>query len=422
MAHTVTLMAVDDLLPYAANARTHSADQIKRIAASIKEFGFNNPILIDGAKGIIAGHGRLAAAKKLDLVSVPVIELTHLTDAQRRAYILADNRLALDAGWDEGVLAEELKRLSEDAFDLSLTGFGQDELDKLLGAVAPTEGLTDEDDVPEVPQNVHGVERGQVWRLGRHRLMCGDSTDEAHVATLLNGRRGALCFTSPPYSDQRDYGGGKDLSTVKLAQFLRTPCDLFAVNLGMQRKDGEVFSYWDEYIASARKAGLKFLSWNVWDRAYAASIGQQTAMFAIEHEWILVFGAAIKNLNLTIENKTSGETQKGTNREKDGKMSDRRNRQTHSHRRLGTIIRQDIHRGAAPHPAMFPVSLPSAYVEACSNEGDLVFEPFGGSGTTAIACEMLNRECAVMELDPHYCSVIIERWQQFTGQKAELVG
>lgn len=419
MAHNVVLTPIDELLPYAANARTHSADQVKRIAASIKEFGFNNPILVDGAKGVIAGHGRLEAAKKLKLGTVPVIELAHLTDAQKRAYILADNRLALDAGWDDATLAVEMKRLQEDAFDLGLTGFSQEEIDKLLGGTPVTEGLTDEEEVPEDVPAI--AQRGQVWKLGRHRLMCGDSTCEEDVARLMDGKRASFCFTSPPYSDQREYNGGKDLSTQKLAKFLQAPCDLFAVNLGLQRKDGEVCPYWDDYITAAKSVGLRFLSWNVWDRLHACSIGQHTAMFPIEHEWILVFGATAAKLNRIVPNKTAGQKYTGTNREIDGRMSGRRVETTGDFRPIGTVMRCDVHRGDAPHPAMFPVSLPEAYIEACTQRDENVLEPFGGSGSTLIACEKTGRLCFMMELDEKYCDVIISRWEAFTGLKAELV-
>jgi ParB-like nuclease domain len=194
---------VAELVPYARNARTHSDAQVARIAASIREFGFTNPVLVDGERGVIAGHGRLLAARKLGMAEVPVIELSHLSEAQKRAYILADNRLALDAGWDEELLRIELGDLRDLGFDLDLTGFGADEIGKLL--IDAGDGLTDPDLVPEAPENP--VSRlGDAWVLGRHRLMCGDATDEATVAKALNGVRPHLCVTDPPYGVSYDPG------------------------------------------------------------------------------------------------------------------------------------------------------------------------------------------------------------------------
>ena len=207
--------AIDALLPYARNPRTHSPAQIAKIAASIVEFGWTQPILVDGDNGIIAGHGRLAAARKLELVEVPVIELGHLSPAQKRAYVIADNRLALDAGWDDELLALELVELSEAGYDLQLTGFEDDELAKMLADLSESEaGDADDeseaeadDDVPEPPKQP--ISRaGDVWQLGPHRLICGDASDPSVIATLMLSEQASLCFTSPPYGNQRDYTSG----------------------------------------------------------------------------------------------------------------------------------------------------------------------------------------------------------------------
>jgi ParB-like nuclease domain len=205
---------IDALLPYARNPRTHSPEQIAKIAASIVEFGWTQPILVDGDNGIIAGHGRLAAARKLELVEVPVIELDHLSPAQKRAYVIADNRLALDAGWDDELLALELAELSEAGYDLLLTGFEDDELAKMLAdlgddGAAPEQDSDPEadDEVPEPPKQP--ISRtGDVWQLGPHRLICGDASDPVAIATLMQGEQASLCFTSPPYGNQRDYTTG----------------------------------------------------------------------------------------------------------------------------------------------------------------------------------------------------------------------
>ena len=190
---------VTALIPYAKNSRTHDDAQVAQIAASIKEFGWTNPILIDGDKGIIAGHGRLMAARKLKMDKVPVIELNGMTEAQKKAYVIADNRLALNAGWDNAMLTIELKDLEDEGFDLSLTGFDQDELDALLNPIEPTTGLTDEDAVPDVPEEPK-TKLGDIYILGNHRLMCGDSCSVTDMEKLVNDRQVDMWLTDPPYN------------------------------------------------------------------------------------------------------------------------------------------------------------------------------------------------------------------------------
>ena len=235
---------VSALIPFARNSRTHSDEQIARIAASIVEFGWTCPILTDGKNGIVAGQGRWAAARRLGLTEVPVIELGHLTPHQKRAYVLADNRLALDAGWDEEMLALELAELSEAGFDLGLTGFDDAEIERLLAEDLSVEeqhqdaGETDED-IPEVP--VVPVSRpGDLWQLGQHRLICGDATDTSVVATLMAGKQASLCFTSPPYGNQRDYtsGGISDWDSLMRGVFANLPMAAdgqVLVNLNIKR-------------------------------------------------------------------------------------------------------------------------------------------------------------------------------------------
>ena len=267
------------------------------------------------------------------------------------------------------------------------------------------------------------VGRYYVLRLkSKHRLLCGDSTDKADVDKLMDGNRAVFCFTSPPYSDQRDYRGELKLDPSHLAKFLNAPCDLFAVNLGMKRKDHEVVTYWDEYIEIAKDYGHKLLSWNIWSREDCGyTVGQISAMFAIDHEWIFVFGKH-KKINLTVPNKDAGDFKDYcANRQKSGKTTKSKSVTTKNKRQLGTVLRvntQLARNNDFDHPAMFPVELPEKYIEACSNEKDIVFEPFTGSGTTLIACEKTNRQCYGMEIDPHYCSVIIKRWQDYTGKEA----
>ena len=408
---------VSALIPYIRNARTHSPEQIAQIAASIREFGWTNPVLVDGENGIIAGHGRVLAARKLGMEEVPCIELAGLSDTQRRAYIIADNKLALNAGWDDELLAIEFAELADAGFDNLLTGFTQDEIDALTPEQIP-EGLTDDDAVPDVqPDPVSKL--GDVWLLGKHRVMCGDSTSIDAVEELMQGESAELCFTSPPYLDQREYNGGKELSTEYLATFVRSSYGFvkyFAVNLGYSRKNGEVNQYWNDYIKEAEDCGLKLLSWNVWDRSgLGGSIGNQTAFFPIWHEWIFVFGEKAKELNRTKKNKSAG-SKSGTNRQADGTLL-KGSGVTAEFGKMGTVTACGVADGKL-HPAMFPVELPEEYINAMTDEGDCVYEPFGGSGTTLIACEKTGREARLMELDPKYVDVIVRRWQEFTGKQA----
>lgn len=420
---------IDSLLPYINNARTHDATQVSQIAASIKEFGFNNPVLIDGDNGIIAGHGRVQAAKILDMETVPAIELSHMTETQKKAYILADNRLALNAGWDEELVSLELKELLDNEFDIDLTGFSVDDI-----LNPESEGLTDEDAVPEIPEEPI-TRLGDIWILGNHRVMCGDSTSIDAVEKLMDGSKAELLFTSPPYSDMRDYNGEKDLSVDNLVNFIPTwkPfCEYQCVNLGIKIKDREVVEYWREYIEKAKECGYKLLAWNVWNKAQGGSIASATAMFMLTHEWIFVFGDDFKRLNRTelnqldkYEARHGKDWDKGLKgksiRGRDGNMS-KTTSKTYAHHQLESVITQTPELGPVrkTHPAIFPVSLPEKYIEAMTRARDFVVEPFGGSGTTLIACEKTDRNCRIMELDTKYVDVIVKRWQDYTGKEAIL--
>jgi DNA modification methylase len=284
---------------------------------------------------------------------------------------------------------------------------------------------SDEDEVPDSAQVEPITKLGDLYLLGNHRLLCGDSTSIDAVEKLMNGEKAEMCFTSPPYADQREYNGEKELSTEHLATFIRAAygnVNYFAVNLGYSRKNGEVNPYWDDYIKEAKNCGLKLLSWNIWDRGSPYSIGQQTAMFPIEHEWIFVFGTSIKDLNTTVANKHAGGKGAVSNREADGTLKRKKPPVIRDFRELGTIVRTDVDKThEIDHPAKFPVEFAEAYIEACTDINQNVYEPFGGSGSTLIACEKTNRRCFMMELDPHYCDVIIARWEKYTGKKAELL-
>jgi DNA modification methylase len=418
-ADKVEKWKISKLIPYARNARTHSDEQVGQIAASIKEWGWTTPVLVDEEGGIIAGHGRTLAAQKLGMTEVPVMVAKGWSEAKKRAYVLADNKLALNAGWDNEMLALELGELGDLGFDLDLTGFTADEIAALMPEQIEA-GLTDEDAVPEVPEQPVTV-LGDIWVLGKHRLMCGDSTSIDAVDKLMDGQKAEFCFTSPPYADQREYNGDKELSTEHLATFIRTAsgfCNFFAVNLGISRKENEINQYWDDYISEARSCGLKLLSWNIWNReGMGGSIGNMTAMFPIEHEWIFVFGSEGKDINRTRDNKYGGISGKSTIRQKGGETTPN-NWEINKKGKIGTVFTCDFARGKKEHPAMFPVEFPVGYIESCTNSNDIVYEPFGGAGSTMIACEKLKRQARLIELDPKYCDVIVKRWQDFTGKIA----
>jgi DNA modification methylase len=383
-----------DLIPYARNSRTHSDAQVSKIAASIREFGFLNPIIVDGKNGIIAGHGRVMAAQKLGLTDVPVIEAAHLTDAQKRAYVIADNRLALDAGWDNEMLKIELQDLDLAGFDLGLTGFDLDELTDLLAE--PTEGLTDEDDVPEVPAIPLTVE-GDVWLLGRHRLMCGDSTSIDAVDKLMAGRKADMVFTDPPYAL---FGNSTGVAGVTDDNMVRSFFRDIMVNLKVTAKPyAHIYMCCDWHSAFsleavARSIELKAKNLCIWDKGD----GGVGAMYQQCYEMVWFFD------NSPTANTIMGKTKAGV-RTVQGKPN---------------IWRVKRHMKDRVHNAQKPVDLVRIPIGASSDSGDLVLDLFGGSGTTLIAAECEARSSCSMELDPKYCDVIVKRWQDFTGQQATL--
>lgn len=376
--------SIADLIPYARNSRTHSEAQVAKIAASIREFGFLNPVIIDGDNGIIAGHGRVLAAQKLNLESVPVIEASHLTDAQRRAYIIADNRLALDAGWDDEMLRVEFSDLAEMGFDLELTGFGLDE----IAALEPeqiTEGLTDEDSVPEVPEVPVTVE-GDVWVMGSHRLMCGDSTSIGAVDTLLQGKKAGMVNTDPPYG-------------VSYQSNMRTKSEKFAVI-----KNDDVFLDIAPVI-HACSDGWVFV-WTSW-KVLPQWLGQFEA-FGYPTNQVIWYkpGGGIGDLKKTFASDYETALVWHRGAELTGK-------------RIGSVwkIGKD---GASEyvHPTQKPVALAEEAIDKTTRKGCMVLDLFGGSGSTLIACEKTGRDARLMELDPKYCDVIVKRWQDFTGKQA----
>jgi len=386
-------VSVESLIPYARNSRTHSPQQVDKIAASIKEFGFLNPIIVDGENGIIAGHGRVMAAQKLRLSDLPVIEASHLTEAQRRAYVIADNRLALDAGWDNDMLKVELQDLNAAGFDLTLTGFDLGEIGNFLAE--PTEGLTDEDAVPDVPAVPVTVE-GDVWVLGRHRLMCGDSTSIDHMERLCEGQLVDMWITDPPYNVAYE-GNTKEKLTIKndsmsddsFRQFLR---DAYSAADAVMKK-GAVF-----YIWHADSEGYNF-------RGAASDVGWPIRQCLIWKKSSLVMGR--QDYHWMHEPCLYG-------------WKEGASHLWASDRKQTTILEFAKPRRNGEHPTMKPVELFEYQMLNNTKGSDLVLDSFAGSGTTAIACEKHGRNARLMELDPKYCDVIIKRWQDFTGQQATI--
>lgn len=377
------MAATSGLIPYARNSRTHSDAQVAKIAASIREFGFLNPIIVDGDKGIIAGHGRLMAAQKLGLAEVPVVEASHLTAAQKRAYVIADNRLALDAGWDNDMLKIELADLDGLNFDLSLTGFDVGELDALL-ADEGTDGLTDADAVPDVPAVPVTVE-GDVWLLGRHRLMCGDSTSIDAVERLMAGEAIDLVHTDPPYGinekGMRADRGGLT-SNSKLPDFNDTSTDAakdafnLCEGLGIKRQ-----VWWGaNYYAHALP---ETANWFVWDKRVDDKY--KDTQSDCELAWVKSKWSSVRIFRHVWKGMIK-DSEKGQKR---------------------------------VHATQKPVAL-AEWVFDYYKDVKTVLDLFGGSGSTLIAAEKQGKQSFLMELMPAYCDVIITRWQDFTGQTATL--
>lgn len=386
---------IEDLSPYARNSRTHSDEQVAQVAASIKEFGFTNPVLIDSDDGIIAGHGRVLAARKLKMPEVPCIRLGHLTESQKKAYIIADNKLALNSGWDEEMLKLELLELKELDYDIDVIGFNADELMALLDEQEATEGLTDKDAVPEAPEEPV-TKLGDVWLLGNHRLMCGSSTVISDMDKLVNERKVDMWLTDPPYNVAYE-GKTKDALTIEndsmgndeFRQFLR---DAY-VTADAVMKAGAVFYIWHadsegyNFRGAAFDAGWKVRQCLIWKKSTMV-MGRQD--YHWKHEPCL-YGW----------------------KEGAGHLWATDRKQT-------TILEFDKPSRNGEHPTMKPVGLFEYQMLNNTKGGDIILDSFGGSGTTIIAAEKNGRIGYLMELDPKYCDVIINRWQDFTGKEATL--
>jgi DNA modification methylase len=418
--------ALDRLRPYARNPRTHSDGQVAQIAASIVEFGWTNPVLVSGDGTVIAGHGRLDAARRLGLGSVPVLVLDHLSEAQRRAYLIADNKLALNAGWNEELLAAELHSLNGDGFDLALTGFDEAELNRLLAPLDETgdnEAEADGDEAPNPPRNPV-TQPGDLWCLGSHRLLCGDSINPEDVARVMDGERASLVFTSPPYGNQRDYttGGIGDWNALMQGVFGRlagvmTDNGQVLVNLGLVHRDNEWQPYWQAWLDWMRQQGWRRFGFYIWDQGPGLP-GDWNGRLAPAFEFLFHFNRATRKPNKIVPCKWAGHINDshGGMRDKDGSVGE----WTHAGQGVqetripDNVIRITRHKARGietEHPAVFPVALPEFIMNAYSNERDIVFEPFAGSGTTLIAGERTGRRVRAIELAPAYVDVAILRWR-----------
>jgi DNA modification methylase len=377
-------LAVDGLIPYARNSRTHDDAQVAQIAASIREFGFTNPVLVDANGGIIAGHGRVLAARKLSMAEVPCIRLDYMTDTQRKAYVIADNKLALNAGWDAEMLLLEIQELEAAEFDLALLGFTPDE----LAAMTPEEiapGLTDEDAVPELqPDPISRL--GDVWLLGKHRVMCGDSTGIDAVDSLMDGKKADMVNTDPPYGVS--YQSNMRTKSAKFDVLKNDDVILEVVPVIEACSTGWVFIWttWkviDKWLENTKGFGFP-TNMVIWSKG-GGGIGDLKKTFSTDYEMALVFNRGAELCG----------------------------------KRVGSVWRVGKD-GAAEyaHPTQKPVALAEEAIDKTTRPGAVVLDLFGGSGSTLIACEKTARHARLMELDPKYVDVIVRRWQEFTGKQA----
>jgi DNA modification methylase len=392
----VEYRSLEGLIPYARNARTHSEAQVAQIAASIKEFGWTNPVLVDGDSGVIAGHGRLLASRKLGMVEVPVIELSGLSDAAKRAYILADNKLAMNAGWDEAMLGLEVGELSALGLDMTLAGFSDQEL--LALAANQNSGLTDPDETPE-PPGEPASKSGDIWILGRHRLVCGDCTDAAIVGELLGGVVPHLMVTDPPYGvsyrpewrNEVIRADGSKVTARATGEVLND--DRADWRQAWELFPGDVAYVWHGALhagtvaASLEASAFAIRAQIIWDKTRLV-IGRGDYHWQHEPAWYAV--------------------RKG----KTGHWS--------GDRKQTTVWGISHLKSETGHGTQKPVECMKRPIENNSSPGQAIYEPFSGSGTTIIAAEMTGRACYAVELAPAYVDVAVQRWEAFTGEQANL--
>jgi DNA modification methylase len=436
----IEMRPTERLVPYARNARTHPEWQIAQIAASIAEFGFTNPILVGDDDVIVAGHGRLLAAEQIGLEEVPVIVLRHLTETQRRALVIADNKIAENAGWDEELLRRELAALQDADFDLGLTGFGEDELAQVLSGLDEDDAGADlpampgdPDAVPETPAEPVS-RRGMIWELGKHRVMCGDATDRADAEALVGGARMAACWTDPPYNVDYEGTAGKiENDAMGDTEFRRFLASAFSVAAGVMKRGAPIYvAHADtegfNFRGAFRDAGFKLSGCLVWVKP-SLVLGRSDYQWRHEpilygwkpgaaHKW---FGGRARTTVIddagepvrvmpdgTLQLDVGGQTILVSGENLSLETAD------------GSVLRFDKPARSAEHPTMKPVALISEMLGNSTARGDLVYDPFGGSGSTLIACEQSGRRAYVMELDPRFADVIVTRWQKVTERQAVL--
>lgn len=432
------MVATERLVPYARNARTHPDWQIAQIAASIAEFGFCNPILVGGDGVIIAGHGRLLAAEQLGLAEVPVIELAHLSDVQRRALVIADNKIAENAGWDEELLRAELAALQTDGFDLDLVGFSEAELDELLAGIDADTGLPaalgDPDFVPDPPREP--VSRpGDLWILGDHRVLCGDATSEADAARVCED--GALvdaCWTDPPYNVDYEGSAGKiandNMGAVEFRRFLLSA---FATAFKSLRAGAPIYvAHADTegraFRGAFHDAGFKLSGCLVWVKP---SLVLGRSDYQWRHEPILYGwkpGAAHKwyggRANTTVFEAPGGKLRVMPDGTVQVDIGDQtvviRGEGLTLEALEGSVLRFDKPVRNGEHPTMKPVELIGRMLENSTRPRAVVYDPFGGSGSTLIACHQLGRRARLLELDPRFVDVIVARYLQFSGNRRDV--
>jgi len=411
-------ISIQKLKPWAKNARAHSRKQVRQIADSIREFGFTNPVLVDHDNTILAGHGRVEAAKLLDWDSVPCLRLEHMTQAQKRAYVLADNKLALNAGWDEDLLAEELQALLEPdlGFDVSVTGFSIPEIDSLIEGLNPEEPGDPEEDILPAEDGPKLCHPGDIWQLGSHRLICGDALDPYTVAALMNDQTAQMVFTDPPYNvpiDGHVGGSGSikhrefamasgEMSKVEFTAFLRHACQ----NLAANSCDGSIhficmdWRHMAEMLGAGEEVYSELKNLIIW----AKDNGGMGTFYRSRHELIFAFkkgtGPHVNSFELGQHGRyrTNVWQYRGVNTLKTGRMEE-----------------------LALHPTVKPVQMIADAIKDVSERGAIVLDLFGGSGSTLIAAHKTGRRALLCELDPLYCDRIIRRWEVYAKDEAELV-
>lgn len=384
----MTLVAIDKLIPYINNARTHSPEQINKLRSSLREFGFINPVIIGRDYGIIAGHGRVMAAREEGISEVPCVFVDHLTEAQKKAYIIADNRMALDAGWDEELLKVEIEALQAEAFDISLTGFGDDELSDLFGK--DKDAIEDDDyDLTAALEKAAFVEKGDVWVVGRHRLVCGDATSAEDVALLMDGKKANLIVTDPPYGVSFKSNSGLTIKndSMKDEEFYNFLHKSFENMVAHLESGGSA------YVFHADTEGLTF-------RKAFIDAGFHLAGVCIWSKNSLVLGRS--DYQWQHEPVLYGFLKNGKHR-------------WYSDRKQTTIWNFNKPKRNENHPTSKPLDLLSYPIRNSSQENAIVIDTFGGSGSTLMACEQTKRICFTMELDEKYASVILRRYVEDTG-------